>query len=203
MNDDQPVRERRNIETLYKRAAIHARAKGYKEEAHDFAGWIAIKWLEGKSQHQTIDQAFIDFLRGEYGGTGIRSGSDGLLRSHRATMSEKSEFPEYPINKIIEHRLSQLDQSEGSDPELAAIERESRARRRVTCRDIKDSGILHLYEDGFTLGEIGGVYGFTESRASQILKVIRKEVEREAGLQRMRDRIELNETELEIRWLSI
>jgi len=38
-----------------------------RRTAHDFLDWITLQWLEGKSQHQTIEQSYKDFLRKFHG----------------------------------------------------------------------------------------------------------------------------------------
>jgi hypothetical protein len=63
--DDEQLRL--DLEDLYARATNVAKYKGLKEEAEDFAQWLMVKYLEGKSQHQTIDQAFIDYRRQQHG----------------------------------------------------------------------------------------------------------------------------------------
>lgn len=53
---------------LYKRARVHglwAYYGRYRHLAEDFSSWYVIKLLENKSRLQTIEQAFIDFLRVE------------------------------------------------------------------------------------------------------------------------------------------
>jgi hypothetical protein len=55
------------IERLYFRAIRTGLRAGLGQDAEDFASWIAIKWLEGKSHHQTLDQSVIDYRRQKYG----------------------------------------------------------------------------------------------------------------------------------------
>ena len=76
-------RARRTVEELYFIAIKYARKHGYPDVANDFASFLALKLLEGKSQNQTFRFAFTDFLRDEFGGFGSHAGEDALLRSHR------------------------------------------------------------------------------------------------------------------------
>jgi hypothetical protein len=55
------------IKKLYLRAIKLGTKKGLGEDAFDFASWLAVKWLEGKSLHQTLDQSLIDYMRVRYG----------------------------------------------------------------------------------------------------------------------------------------
>lgn len=55
------------IERLYFRAIRAGLKAGLAQDAEDFASWLAIKWLEGKSHHQTLDQSIVDYRRYKYG----------------------------------------------------------------------------------------------------------------------------------------
>lgn len=59
------MKTRNTIEALYKRALKVQKVKQhrYSFDTSDFPAWYVVKLLENKSQHQTIDQAFIDYLR--------------------------------------------------------------------------------------------------------------------------------------------
>lgn len=70
------------IERLYLRAIKLGRAKGLGDEAEDFASWLAIKWLEGKSQKQTLDQSLIDYKRKSLGHTRSKSAKAKFEAKH-------------------------------------------------------------------------------------------------------------------------
>lgn len=50
-----------------KRIRTQAYVRGYGQDADDIAQDIAIKLLEGRHKHATVDQMFIDYLRRTYG----------------------------------------------------------------------------------------------------------------------------------------
>lgn len=62
------------IERLYFRAIKLGLKSDLGEDAYDFASWITVKYLEGKSQHQTLDQSLIDYKRETFGNLGSQKG---------------------------------------------------------------------------------------------------------------------------------
>lgn len=77
--------KRSSLEQLYEKAKKYANIKcSKKEDANDFATWVTVKYLENKSQHQTLQQSFIDFLRAEH------FSSDALQRPRDEYTSPRS-----------------------------------------------------------------------------------------------------------------
>ena len=192
-----------NIEVLYERAKIHARAAGYPDDADDFAGWISSKWLEGKSQHQKIEYSLIDYLREQLGSARKYGSTDALLRRNRAPEPKITEAREYSVEESLERTINERGIGEGDTQESALLEQQLGLSRYGTYGHPIKGGVRFLYEEGLTMGQIGEIYGITESRISQIIKEARREIERDYGLERMREKIECDETELEIKWLII
>ena len=55
---------------LHKKARIYAAYKGYPELCEDFAQEIVMKRIEGIGLKQSMAQAFIDYLRSQFGRIG-------------------------------------------------------------------------------------------------------------------------------------
>lgn len=64
--DEKHVLDEEVLLKLRVRALKHGNIKN-RRTAHDFLDWITLQWLEGKSQHQTIEQSYKDFLRNFHG----------------------------------------------------------------------------------------------------------------------------------------
>lgn len=73
------------IKKLYLRAIKLGSKHGLGEDAYDFASWLAIKWLEGKSLHQTLDQSLIDYKRFRYGNSKSKDSQTKFEKSHVQT----------------------------------------------------------------------------------------------------------------------
>jgi len=100
---DEP--RKKTYEELYKRAIKVGRAKGLGDESEDFAGWIALKWLEGHAQHQTLDQSFIDYRRSQHGDARHPGGRARILGQSNTLSIAPAEGAE-DGSSIAEDRLA-------------------------------------------------------------------------------------------------
>ena len=191
-----------SYEKLYKKAIKTAQYAGHKDIAEDFAGWIAVKWLEGKAQHQVLSYSLIDFLRLEYGGTGRRCGVDAILRSRRLKATELSGCDELTAEENLERLHASSDNSQGLRGEFANDERYRREYRGLL--PIKLDNIWQLYAVlGLCQLEIAELYGVTESRISQYLKTVKESILKFEAIKLMRERIEENRDQLEVEWITL
>jgi len=189
-------------EQLYKKAIRHAKIKGYSDIAEDFGGWISIKWLEGKSQHQTINQSFIDFLRLEYGGVGYRRGSDAILRTHRQPQAEVSGCDESTAEETIDRLQYSGGDAEGDLGRSAQV-----TGSDVDPRSYLSSRLGHIYhayiKEERTLAQVGKDFGLTESRVSQLMTKIEIYILQYNGLRKIRELVDEGRTSLDIEWINI
>jgi DNA-binding Xre family transcriptional regulator len=194
---------RSSIEHLYKKAIKEARYRGHSEIAEDFAGWITLKWLEGKAQHQTLSQSLIDYLRGEYGSAGIRCGSDALLRSRRAKTNSQ-ELNDETVEESLERLWASSSYAEAIDRESSDNKQESvDTRELISIRD--ETFYKMIIEDEMTLKEVGDVFGITESRVSQIWAETKKRSFTSLGLNKLKEKLQDNEnfTKVEVEWITL
>lgn len=145
---------RRDITFCYERAREYGRKMGLGSEADDFAGWLALQWLDNKSTHQYIADSFIDYLRGSRGRPNMAS---SRLKWDKAQELKKKHLeaqkPEQEAACLVE--------------ELAdSLEREAR--------------IIFILKVvwGLTLAEIGHVFGITEAAASLKYTAIKKKIKK-------------------------
>lgn len=190
------------LEILYKRCVIHAKRKGYNQIAEDFASWQTIKYLNGKSQKQTISQSFIDYLR-EQNDFSRRSCSFNELFgiSSRGNDSNLPEYSKHYNNSFIKQFELHDKNFENNFSEITGYG-DSFDTSRINFKNIRQQLVFELYLNGYTLFEIGEILGFTESRCSQIFKQIKTEVLNQIGFKLMKEKIELDETNLKINWIE-
>lgn len=95
--DENDVSKTDRLMKLRTRALLFAKIKNVRI-AHDFLDWLTLEWLEGKRQHQTIDQSYIDFLRTFHG---VERGDDIQARKEE---KEKriSKKPITPVRSLNE-----------------------------------------------------------------------------------------------------
>lgn len=163
-------------EKLHKRAKQCAMSKGYGEIAEDFAQSLIQRYCEGKSQHQTIDQSFIDYLREQYG----RTRTNG---SHNR----------------YEERRNAVDITTCRDLAISATELRFNRDYSFLFRGRE----LEIYQDYFILEEtedkIGSHYDVTESRICQILSKIKNKLATQIIYEKMENE-ELKPIEIE--WIE-
>lgn len=132
---------------LRKRAVLSAARMGFSQQSEDLAHDAILEWLEGRGQHQTVDQAIIDAVRRTFGRPG---------------------FPGHELRRNLEQRAKSLD---------AVARIPSRSINRDSADDFErlikplssiDRAIVCLnYVWGFKEIEIAAIFGVTESRVSQ------------------------------------
>lgn len=192
---------RRSYEHLYKRAIKTAKAKGLGDEAEDFAGWICLKWLEGKAQHQTLNQSITDYLREFHGSLGGRGKRDGILRAYRAKTPDISGCDEQSAEENLERMWHGSSHAQGINPAI-----EEYHRRHIDPRGFLSprlAEIWSLYSRDVALKKIAEMMQVTESRASQLLSKAKLEVLRFEGLRLMQERTEEDRLVFEIDWISL
>jgi hypothetical protein len=189
---------RRSITELYERAIRHGRAKGLDFESEDFAGWCVERWLRGKGQHQTFDQAFIDYRRGVHGNS----------RSSIGRKKQSAEHHYYTITPAEDDEIGQRT-LRSAERALADMSREPARDRRID-----DDPAAHItgraqtmwdlvHSDEWTMKEVGDIYGITESAVCLILKRSNIKIAKALQLADMRERVENGETEMRIEWITL
>lgn len=140
--------------------------KGYPQEAEDFAQWLMIKYLEGKSQYQLMRHSFSDYLTATqptYKGKLIKR--EKFLPVHAG--DDESEVPIRGLNKFIK-AISTVDPIESK---LDAKRLLRALRQKLNYREVL---IFNLYYGrDFELKDIGRVLKLTEGRVSQIVTDIK------------------------------
>jgi hypothetical protein len=124
--------------------------------------------LEGRHQHATIDQAVIDNLRKRSGRKGS-VGYDQRLSLENATQSESATH------------LFFCSSHSGHDVET----REDVSRYLRFVSDSIDRGCYVLYHAwGLNAGEIGDIFGFSESRVCQRLERVQSSLSKRIAAQK-------------------
>ncbi len=145
---------RTDFEHLYENAKDEARKSGYPDHAEDFAQWLMIKYLEGKSQHQRLRDALTDYLRVTFGNT--RNQSFVYFRNLYS-------FHEH------EYRFATKNNAETElyEKELITIlfERLDERERKVFAL---------YYEQSLAQKDVAKAMGVHESRISQVMRVIKR-----------------------------
>lgn len=187
------------IERQYNRAKYVAKSKGHSEIAEDFASWYVIKLLEGKSQHQLLDHAFIDFLRLEYGSAGKRGRVDAILRSRRAKAFQGADET---FEEAADRMLASVSVSEWNDQRFAEPERKAVDAGGIL--NAREAEVWDLYtQDELRLRDIGNIQSCTESRISQILCQCKLKIQNFEDFREMKERIEDGRTLLLVDWIEI
>jgi len=147
---------------------------GWVNDAEDIAQEVLLKFCEGRGQHQTIDQAVGDLIRGKYRVLGFSRNEHRRQRLRMVPVEDARGVaaPE-AIGRDFENIIGSLQGLE---------------RVMVKLR----------YEWGFTAREIADCFGVTESRISQRLKGIQKGLSLEMALDEQRpDQVVRSKAELE------
>ena len=145
--------------------------RGHKQVAEDFAQYAALRVFQGRKA--TVEQLLIDYLRSEYGCTGIRSNSKQLLKCNERKHATPIDN-ENPIEDFARRNSNHVRSFRDFEPFFKFISQ-------------IDRSILKLfYEWGFDESEIADCFGVTKSRICQRLqrvqsslsKIIKKEESR-------------------------
>jgi len=167
------------VHKLFKRATYVAKRRGYSELADDFAQEVALNRLSGRGRHQTIDQAFIDYLRSQYGRTGARGSGSGSGRVPK-------HINHVNIDKIRD--LAEPTRDLAPPREFAHL---FRGREAELYR-------AYFVEERANKS-IGEELGITESRVSQLLSPIKERIRKHAILLDGYERMEWDDTFLSFR----
>jgi hypothetical protein len=152
------------IQKFIRRAKIVAKKHGYPELADDFSQEIFVYWLSGRRQAQTLDQAFIEYLRTLYGHT--------RTKCNRSRLQAQRHYIELSEIRNLAHdsRVFEASWRPPDSPGGEAVKLDRAFLSQEFGCDREDRILLILYfEWGFLLEEIGDLFEFTQSRASQVL----------------------------------
>lgn len=187
MNQNEALR-------LHKRCKTHAIRSGYPELADDFAQEAFIGWSQG--WRQTVEQAFIDFLRHQYGDP--RS-AVGLERQRTEARSISLDAP----------GGSGEGESLGHDFIGLPEEQPEPVRSPGGFEYLFSGRELAIYEryfiDEATEVTIAEELGVSESRVSQILGSMKRKIRAEALMQELRERMEADDSigVYQVEWITL
>lgn len=152
--------DEKNFKSIYNGLKCFANKKGLSHESEDFASFAIERYLNGRAA--TFGQLFTDYLRAQYGDTRLPG---GLLRS-------RINWGMQQITDVgIQPKSCDRGNSFPSGDNLSIRESCLRGSDKI------DRACLILfYYWGFTEDEIGQCFGFSESRVSQRLKRISKNI---------------------------
>ena len=192
------TRESENYEINQLQARARSVARKYKRpnEADDFAQEAVIAMLAGRKA--SLEQLFIDYLRAQYGRTGVRSTSGGRAKSaaiHGAVSLDQ------PISGENQNTLYSVIAAPGRDPRPFGAD----WRDRVSFRG-RNSLIAELrYDFEMSPQEIADLLGVSAARISQLFRGIEKEIQRCAILSEVADTYKDDEeySKLQIRWIKL
>lgn len=135
---------------LRKRAVLSAARMGFTERSEDLAHDAIVEWLEGRGQHQTVDQAVIDAIRRAFG----RPGLPGHELRRNLEQRPKS------MDRLARHTSREVDRDSVHDFD----------RLIRTLEPIQRAIVCLRYVWGFQEIEIAQCFGVSESRISQRLQ---------------------------------
>lgn len=152
---------------LWKKAKNFAEARGFGDEAEDFASSLVLRKLEGKSLKQSLEQSLIDYL--------------DSLRAHKRILGSPSGYLSKGVRFSIDEPFgsqnndgSTISGLVGSFRDGLAIDRELEFYCSILTG--KERIIFELYSQGATLKEIAKEFGVTESRASQMMTKLENKI---------------------------
>lgn len=164
--------KRWSLQALWKKAYWKALRKGASEEkAEDFASWLVVKRMEGKSDRQHLSHALIDYLREE----------GSLVHVSHYTYERGSRFMRAGGSFIVP-----LDDAMSSTSNTPFEELEERldARKKVHKLKLTETE-WEILRDMFWLDKTqrdkAADLGVSESRVAQILTAMRKRLAKQRG----------------------
>lgn len=184
------------IEKFQKRARYVAAKRGYPELADDFAQELLLSFVEKPDRGATIDQLFVDYLREHYGDA--RSAS-GAARSFalRESISLDAAGCEGEESYTLHDRI-------GSPEPVSELELSHRE-----CSLLFGGRKAEIYQAYFveelTEQTIGKALDITESRVSQILGSMKREMRDYYMLREGLERMEWDTgyTKLHVDWIKL
>lgn len=175
---------------LFKIYKKYAERKGYSQHSDDFAQEAIIECFKGS--FRTTNQIFIDFLRKQYGDTRHSRSISGHNKSFDGHSNERKEFDFENIAATNNNDLGKF-----SEP----IENYWRYYRFT----LREQIILTLFIQDMTLIEIANIFGVSESRISQQIKRIKREIEKTITLRDKLEEYNLNliPNDFSLNWIEI
>lgn len=174
------------------RAKYVAKKYGYYQLADDFAQEVLLAFIENPNRKSTVDQLFIDYLRSTYG----RPGTPGYEQRYALAC---------PISLDI-----QSEDHPSLYDVIGSAESDSRSEQSTwECSRLfegREAMIYALYFiEQMTESEIGSTLGITESRVSQILKNMKKEIRSYFTMKEMKERLEWDASfgVYQVEWIQI
>lgn len=147
--------DRETIANYSKRIKYVCNSYGLKnEDIEDCIGWIFCNWIDGKSEHQTISQSVIDWLRMHRVNNRIKSADKKRQFVHAVSMDGIEEYQK-PSNDPEKLKRMQSDVYR-----LCSFIPNERVRIIIALSTIW----------GITFREIAYIMGVSESRISQMNK---------------------------------
>jgi DNA-directed RNA polymerase specialized sigma24 family protein len=149
----------------YRAKAAHCAIRaGHADDAEDFAQEAVIRLWEGRTTK--LKYMLIDYLRKVYGRTGVRGSRSRPGKSYNSIcVYEASE-------RLGDDNAMDAFDAIGRDPKPEPAD--FRYARGVTelQREVASAYLI----DGLNLNETGEQFGFSESRASQVVAAVRKKM---------------------------
>ena len=148
------------IKSAIKRGIAYGKARGLSEEqSEDLAQrWVFKVFVEQTGQR--LEQAYVDFLRVEFGDTRTASG----LKKSKDRRSHRD----------IDERIDGGECAYSFDTRLLS---DDTRKRKLKLISYKESAILGFISQGLKMKQIGDKLGFSESRVSQICKEIKEKMQ--------------------------
>lgn len=151
-------RKPRSYQTIKTKITSSLQKFGFRAHADDCTQEYCVYMLEGKSQHQTIDQFVIDYLRRTRGGKRVRSYSQRQNFENADSIGAGAHEPAHHgyMGKHLETRIDCVG-----------------SLGRIQNRTDREMSIL-FFHYGYHEAEIANHYKVTESRVSQRLQRVQK-----------------------------
>ena len=142
---NKPVLDTSEVVRLYKKLHTRARALGYRpQEAEELVQRAMLNYVKQNKTGQSTDQALVDSIRHTYG-----RGAATEKRKKEVLIDDASIIMQYAAkNAVMPSIVETVGKLEGKERAI----------------------IILYYKWGLDLKEIGEAFGFSESRAKQILK---------------------------------
>lgn len=196
---------RENIQDLYEKAAKIARIKGYVDDAEDFAGWITIKWLEGKAQHQTLSQSLIDYLRSHYGSDRLYGSTDALSRKRRGRIGNGDSGHDA---ETFEEALDRVQASSGHYAGLSGqLEDDFRPHRSVILDErLLGGSLLDCYRairSGLAIQEIATAWHVDISRVCFLTRQLERLTEEQYLWEEILPAVREGKRPFEVDWIRL
>jgi len=167
----------KKIRSATKRAVAYGKARGLSEEqSEDLAQrWVIKVFVERTGQR--LEQAYVDFLRSEFGDTrtacGARKSADRLS------------------NKGVSGNDSRREPVDGGHNRLCDGQSDERHRKLILL-SARERAFISAIENGMTQNQIADWFNVTPSRISQIIAAITKKMQ-----------IANLEKSLEVQWIKL